>query len=414
MDNLTHTLAGVLIGEAVSRWAPAAPTGLPPRWRHGLVVVLAAVSGNLPDADLAYTLAAGTKLAYLSQHRGYTHTLVGVVVTAGLVLLALELFMRWRRLQPAPADRVAIGAAVGLSLVVHLALDFTNSYGVHPFWPVHNHWAYGDAVFIIEPLLWTCAAPLLFLLRTRLARWLLGLVLAAALALSFGTPWILAASGAVLAVLMACLLYAGWKAPPRAALACAIGAWLAVTGTFFAASDAAAARMAREVAQRHPGATLLDQVLTPMPANPLCWNVIAITLESDRYVMRRAALSTAPALLAVQGCPDRTLDAPTTAPMTRMAAPRSASVHWIDEYQVSRAEFPRVLQAYCEAAVLMRFARAPWIAGRDGRWTMGDLRYDREPELGFAEIELASPAGACNGRTPPWTEPRREVMAPVP
>ena len=414
MDNLTHTLAGVLIGEAVSRWAPAAPSGLPPRQRHGFLVVLAAVCSNLPDADVAYTLAAGTKLAYLSQHRGYTHTIVGVLLAAALVILAVELFMRWRRLQPSRGDRQAVVAAVVISLAVHLGLDFTNSYGVHPFWPVHNHWVYGDAVFIIEPLLWTCAAPLVFLLRTRVARWLLALVLAGALALSFGTQWILPASGVALAILMAALLYAGWKATPRIALLWAIGAWLAVTATFFVASDAAAGRVAHEVAQRHPGARLLDHVLTPMPSNPLCWNVIAITLEADRYVMRRAALSTGPALLAVQDCPDRTLDAPTSAPMRRIDGPGSAAVRWIDEYQVSRAEFPRVLQAYCEAAILMRFARAPWIANRDGQWTMGDLRYDREPELGFAEMELTRQSRACTSTTPPWVEPRRDVMEPAP
>lgn len=299
MDNLTHTLAGVLIGETVSRLAPAAPSGLAPRQRHGLLVVLSAVCSNLPDADVAYTMAAGTRLAYLSQHRGYTHTIVGVVAAAALVILAVELFMRWRRVRPTRGDRRVIFAAVVISLLLHLALDFTNSYGVHPFWPVRNHWVYGDAVFIIEPLLWTCAAPLLFLLRTVPARLLLAAVLVAALGLSFGTQWIIPASGVALAGLMAGLLYAGWKAPPRAALACAIGAWIAVTAAFFFGSDSAARRIAHEVAQRYPGARLLDHVLTPMPSNPLCWNVIAISLEADRYVMRRAALSTAPALLSV-------------------------------------------------------------------------------------------------------------------
>lgn len=414
MDNLTHTLAGVLIGETVSRLAPAAPCGLPPRQRHGLLVVLSAVCSNLPDADVAYTMVAGTRLAYLSQHRGYTHTVVGAVVAAALVMLAVELFMRRRRMQPTRADRLAVGAAVLVSLLLHLGLDFTNSYGVHPFWPVRKHWIYGDAVFIIEPLLWTCAAPLLFLLRTLLGRLLLAVVLVAALGLSFGTQWIIPASGVVLAMLMAALLYAGWKAPPRIALACAVGAWLAVTAAFFLGSDSAARRVAHEVAQRYPGARLLDHVLTPMPSNPLCWNVIAITLEADRYVMRRAALSTGPGLLAVQDCPDRTLDAPTSAPMRRLTEPASEAVRWIDEYQVSRAEFPRVLQAYCEAAILMRFARAPWIASIDRGWAMGDLRYDREPELGFAEVELTRRAGACTDATPPWIEPRRDVMAPAP
>ncbi len=413
MDNLTHTLAGLLIGESVSRFAPAAPSGLPPRQRHGLLVVLSAVCSNLPDADVVYTMAAGTRLEYLSQHRGYTHTIVGVALAAALVILVTELYLRWRRWQPTRADRRAIFVAAALSLVVHLGLDFTNSYGVHPFWPIHNHWVYGDAVFIIEPLLWTCAAPLVFLLRTLLARLLLGVVLAGALGLSFGTQWILPASGVALAVLMAGLLYAGWKSPPRAALAWAIGAWLAVTGTFFVASDAAASRVVHEVAQRHPGARLLDHVLTPMPSNPLCWNVIAITLEADRYVMRRAALSTGPALLAVQDCPDRTLDAPATAPLRRLQELGSPAMRWLDEYQVSRAEFPRVLRAWCEAAMLMRFARAPWLAGSAGRWAMGDLRYDREPELGFAEIELTRRTGECASAAPPWLEPRPEVMAPA-
>lgn len=414
MDNLTHTLAGVLIGETVSRVAPAAPSGLAPRQRRGLLVVLSAVCSNLPDADVAYTMAAGTKLAYLSQHRGYTHTIVGALLAAALVILALELFMRWRGWRPTRGDRLAILAAAGISLLLHLGLDFTNSYGVHPFWPVRNHWVYGDAVFIIEPLLWTCAAPLLFLLRTRAARLLLALVLVGALALSFGTQWILAASGVAVALLMAALLYAGWKTPPRIALASAIGAWMAVTAVFFVASDSAALRVAHEVGQRYPGARLLDHVLTPMPSNPLCWNVIAITLEADRYVMRRAALATAPSLLAAQDCPDRTLDAPTSAPMRLVTGPASAAVRWIDEYQVSRSEFPRVLQAYCEAAILMRFARAPWIASSEGRWAMGDLRYDREPELGFAEMALTQRSGACTDATPPWIEPRREVMAPAP
>ena len=67
------------------------------------------------------------------------------------------------------------------------ALDFTNSYGVHPFWPVDNRWYYGDAVFIVEPLLWACSAPLLFTLRSKVTRALVAVVLVVGIGLSWAS-----------------------------------------------------------------------------------------------------------------------------------------------------------------------------------------------------------------------------------
>ena len=412
MDNLTHTIAGVLIGEGIARFVPAGRSGLALPQRRTVLVVLAAVCSNLPDADLLYTLASGHKLDYLSQHRGYTHTLVGALLTAALVVLATELWLRWRRLQPTRDDRQAILAAVGVALLLHLALDFTNSYGLHPFWPVNNQWLYGDAVFIIEPLLWTCGAPLLFLLRSAVARALMAAVLVAALALSFGTAWILPASGVALAALMAGLLVTAWKASARAALLAAVGAWLAVTAVFFVAGDRAARRVAGEFDGPASAGTLLDHVLTPMPANPLCWNVIAVLSQGERYALRRGVVSAAPRLISAASCPDRSLDAPTTAPLRALPGPPSVAVRWLDEYSVEQAGFARVVQAYCDAAILMRFARAPWIAEHGGAWAIGDLRYDREPELGFAEIALGPQSRACTTATPPWRPPRRELVEP--
>ena len=62
MDNLTHTIAGVLIGEGIARFVPAGHSALAPPQRRSLLVVLAAVCRTLPDADLLYTLASGHKL----------------------------------------------------------------------------------------------------------------------------------------------------------------------------------------------------------------------------------------------------------------------------------------------------------------------------------------------------------------
>ena len=36
----------------------------------------------------------------------------------------------------------------------HILLDFTNSYGVRPFWPFSERWYSWDIVFIVEPIMW--------------------------------------------------------------------------------------------------------------------------------------------------------------------------------------------------------------------------------------------------------------------
>jgi hypothetical protein len=41
---------------------------------------------------------------------------------------------------------------------------------------------------------------------------------------------------------------------------------------------------------------------------------------------------------------------------------------------------------------------------------MGDLRYDREPELGFAEVELTEASRACRTAVPPWDAPRADLL----
>jgi inner membrane protein len=38
----------------------------------------------------------------------------------------------------------------------HILLDFTNNYGVRPFWPFSEKWYSWDIVFIFEPVMFTC------------------------------------------------------------------------------------------------------------------------------------------------------------------------------------------------------------------------------------------------------------------
>ena len=187
MDNLTHTLIGVLVGETVHTVAPSNASGLTESQRRNLFLPVMVVGSNLPDLDFLYSTFSGNKLDYLLEHRGHSHTVVGAVLTALLLLAACELWMRIAKRTPTRGDRRWLAVAALLGPLLHIAMDGTNSYGVHPFWPVHNGWLYGDAVFIVEPALWIAAAPLTFRLRTVVARVLVALVLFAGIALSVTT-----------------------------------------------------------------------------------------------------------------------------------------------------------------------------------------------------------------------------------
>ena len=138
MDNLTHTLIGVLLGDTAARSAPTTQEGLPTNTRRSLFIWVMAIGSNLPDVDFIYSLVSGNKLDYLSQHRGYTHTLVGALLAALLILIVCEFWLRHKHLVPARADRMRLIALALIAPLLHLAMDATNSYGVHPFWPFYN------------------------------------------------------------------------------------------------------------------------------------------------------------------------------------------------------------------------------------------------------------------------------------
>src|SRR3569833_1459633 len=164
MDNLTHSLIGVVAGEAVARLTPASKGGLAAETRRAMLGTLATVGGNLPDIDLVLTYRGFVrdKLGYLLEHRGYTHTVLGCLVLATLLYVSVEGWARLRRLSLTRYDHLTLAAvAVGATLL-HLGMAELNSYCVHPLWPFYNGWIYCDSVFIVEPLYWLAAAPLFF------------------------------------------------------------------------------------------------------------------------------------------------------------------------------------------------------------------------------------------------------------
>lgn len=173
MEPLTHFLTGACIGRA----------GLNRKSAHAtLTAVLAAEAA---DIDILWSFAGPVE--ELKRHRGITHTLIGAPVVAGAVVGAIWLvhWLRERRRArrvndtgpnaispPSAKQPIAWGWLYATALIAalsHLVLDWTNSYGVRPFFPFNPRWYAGSIVFIAEPVLWGLFAVALIL------PWLFGL-----------------------------------------------------------------------------------------------------------------------------------------------------------------------------------------------------------------------------------------------
>ncbi len=169
MEPVTHFLTGACIGRA----------GLNRKTAHAtLAAVLAAEAA---DIDIMWSLAGPVE--ELKHHRGITHTFLAAPFVAGAVVGAIWLWHRWqerqRRRKPNSVHQSAIAPQAPrwlwlyctalIAALSHLLLDWTNNYGVRPFFPFNPRWYAGSLVFIAEPLLWA-----LFFLALVLP-WLFGL-----------------------------------------------------------------------------------------------------------------------------------------------------------------------------------------------------------------------------------------------
>jgi inner membrane protein len=290
-------------------------------------------------------------------------------------------------------------------------LDFTNSYGVHPFWPLDNRWYYGDAVFIVEPLLWACSAPLLFLLRSVVLRALVAIVLVVGIGLSWGSGLVPAPFAALLTLLILGLAVISRTSSARTALISGIGAWLVVTALFVATGRMAEARVDSLLAESFPTVRTLDTVLTPMPVNLVCREVMTAQVVGNRYVVRSATHSLLPAWFPAGRCAQLSFRGTSTAPLVPMTEASTDEMAWVGELSVARDVPATLARDYCAVSALFQFARVPWAVPQGDGWLVGDLRYDREPELGIAEIEVSPSADECPGFRPPWVPPRLDLLS---
>lgn len=156
MEPVTHLLTGACLGRAGFNRKTAYAT---------LAMTLAA---EAPDLDVLWSL--GGPVTGFEHHRGITHTFIGAPFVAILVTGVIWFFHRFRKKKPEqPARWGLIWLFSFLAALSHILLDFTNNYGIRPFFPFNTHWYSWDIVFIFEPVIF------LLLLGALIMPWLFGL-----------------------------------------------------------------------------------------------------------------------------------------------------------------------------------------------------------------------------------------------
>jgi inner membrane protein len=178
MEPVTHLLTGACLARAGLNRKAAYTT---------LAMTLAA---QMPDLDTVWSLRG--PVAGFEHHRGIMHTFLGLPFEALAITGAVWLLHRWRVhradhakvaapsadapmtdraiIRPLTAAPVRWGLLYGFALIAllsHIFLDWTNNYGVRPFFPFNPKWYAGSFVFIFDPVMFALlviglVAPSLF------------------------------------------------------------------------------------------------------------------------------------------------------------------------------------------------------------------------------------------------------------
>jgi inner membrane protein len=152
MEPVTHLLTGACLSR----------TGLNRRAAYATLTMV--VAAEFPDIDTLWSLRGPVE--GFQHHRGITHTFLGLPFEAALIVAGVYVWHRFRvkratssagsRTKPLTAAPVRWGVLYGLALVAllsHLLLDYTNNYGLRPFFPFNDRWYAASIVFIVDPLM---------------------------------------------------------------------------------------------------------------------------------------------------------------------------------------------------------------------------------------------------------------------
>jgi inner membrane protein len=293
MEPITHLLTGACLARA----------GFNRKAAYAAVAMI--IAAEAPDLDVLWSIDG--PIAAFQHHRGWTHTFFGLPFEAAIIVGAVWLFHRWRTRRAnsgkPPRAPVRWGLLYCFSLVAllsHLLLDWTNNYGIRPFFPFNPRWYAGSFVFIVEPVL------LLILLTALVAPSLFGLI---------GSE-------------------VGARKPAFRGQSWAIAALLAMAAvwTFRFIEHGKAIQLAQ--AGDYGSASVLRVAADPYPINPFSWQTV---VETQQYYQISSG-NTFNNTIAIGDQAQTIYKPPTT--LATLVAKRS----WLGEVYLDWSQFPIVAE----------------------------------------------------------------------
>ena len=322
MEPITHLMTGVCLARAGFNRKAAYAT------------VAMTIAAEAPDLDVLWSIRG--PVAAFQHHRGWTHTFLGLPFEAAIVVGSIWLFHRWRTRQATsskpPKAPFRWGLLYGFSLIAllsHLLLDWTNNYGLRPFFPFNPHWYAGSFVFIFEPILF------LILLIALIAPSLFGLI------------------GSEVGARKPAFRGRGWAI---AALLGMVALW-----TFRFVEHDKAIQLAQTA--DYKGAPVLRVAADPYPINPFSWQTI---VETQQFYQISTA-NTSNNTIATSDRTDTIYKPPTT--LATLVAKRS----WLGEVYLDWSQYPVVTETGTDpdglTTVSFRdlrfFYNTPFFSGRE-------------------------------------------------
>ena len=294
MEPVTHFITGAVLARSGFNRKAAYAT---------IVMVLAA---EAPDLDTLWSIRG--PVAVFQHHRGWTHTFLGVPLEAAIVVGIFWLIHRWRTHRQTAAKPPKAPVRWGLlylfaliALLSHLLLDWTNNYGLRPFFPFNSRWYAGSFVFIFDPVLF------LILLSALVVPVLFGLINSE---VGARKPAFRGQNGAIIGLLLMLSLWTWRFVEHDKALQ------LAQTGDY-------------------NGAAVLRTFASPSPANPYRWHTIVET--PDFYQLGTANTRTGTLATGTQS--GVVYKPPTT--LATLVAKRT----WLGEVYLDWSSWPVVTEA---------------------------------------------------------------------
>jgi inner membrane protein len=121
--------------------------------KTALATATLTLAAEAPDLDVFGNIK-GPVFGF-AHHRGFTHSFLGLVLVSAAMVGFMYAIWRLRGRKTKNPDLPPRWGLLFLysylAGITHILLDFTNSYGVRPFWPFSEKWYSWDIVYIVEP-----------------------------------------------------------------------------------------------------------------------------------------------------------------------------------------------------------------------------------------------------------------------